>query len=73
MEPLVAPSIESGFSRVEATRQELAKEMVRSFVAAVPPGKFSEKLTIMIFPDDFVRGRIDLEALNQFAASECAS
>lgn len=71
LDPLCCPILGSGFSRVKAPREELIRELVKSFVAASRVGKFCEHLTIAISPEDFRRGNIDLDALGRFLEHEC--
>ena len=71
LEPLCCPILGSGFSRVKTSRQELIREIVKSFVAASRTGKFCEHLTIAILPEDFRRGHINLDALGRFLEHEC--
>ena len=71
LEPLCCPILGSGFSRVTAPREELIREIVKSFVAASRVGKFCEHLTIAISPEDSCRGYINLDALDRFLEHEC--
>ena len=71
LEPLCCPILGSGFSRVKTPREELIREIVKSFVAATRVGKFCEHLTIAISPEDFLRGHINLDALGRFLGHEC--
>ena len=71
MESLLCPVLGSGFSRLKLTRKELTQAIIRSFVVATQEGKLSEKLTIVIRPDDVEQGHISLEDLRQFLEYEC--
>ena len=71
MEPINVPVLGSGFSRLYAKREELVREIVRSFVAASHAGKFCERLTIVILPKDFQERKINLESLGRFLEQEC--
>ncbi len=71
LEPLCCPVLGSGLSRLNATREELIREIVKSFVASTRIGKFCEHLTIAISPADFRSSQIDLEALRRFLVHEC--
>ena len=71
MDPINVPVVGSGYSRSNATREELIREIVKSFVAATYSGRLCELLRIMISPSDFGRGQIDLEELGRFLEHEC--
>lgn len=71
MEPIGMPILGSGFSRLNATREVLVREIVKSFVVATHAGKFCERLTIVIQPRDFIEGKIDLESIGGFLNQEC--
>lgn len=72
MDPINVPILGSGFSRLNATREELVREIAKSFVAATHAGRFSERLRIVISPSDFRERKIDLEGLGRFLEHECA-
>ncbi len=69
--PLCCPILGSKFSRVKATREDLTREIIKSFVSACRAGHFCEKLTIAIAPSDFMTGKINLETLRRFLEHEC--
>ena len=71
MEPISVPVLGSGFSRLNAKREELVREIVKSFVAATHTGRFCERLTIVILPKDFQERKINLESLGRFLEQEC--
>ena len=71
MDPINVPIIGAGFSRLNATREELVREIVKSFVAASHAGRFCERLRIMISAGDYRTSKIDLEALGRFLEHEC--
>ncbi|MCY4364000.1 MAG: DUF6430 domain-containing protein [Gammaproteobacteria bacterium] len=71
MEPISVPVLGSGFSRLNAKRDELVREIVKSFVAATHAGRFCERLTIVISPKDFQERKINLESLGRFLEQEC--
>ena len=71
LEPLSCPILGSGFSRLNTRREELIREIVKSFVVATRTGKLSEHLTIAVSPADFRHGSVDLDALGRFLEHEC--
>ena len=71
LEPIAIPIVGTGLARVSATREELVREIVKSFIAAAQVGRFCEHLTISISPEDFRDKNIDLKALGRFMEHEC--
>lgn len=68
-QPISIPLIGSGRARLTQTRDEIAKEIIRSIVAACSTKKFCEKFTIVISPSDY--GTIDLHRLGEFLVYIC--
>ena len=68
---LCCPIIGTGFSRLAVTREDLIREIIKSFVSACRAGNFCEKLTIAIAPSDFKSGKVNLETLRRFLEHEC--
>ena len=71
LDPIAVPIIGSGLARVAATREELVREIIKSFIAAAQEGRFCEHLTIAISPEDFRAKHIDLPVLGDFLQHEC--
>ena len=69
--PLCCPILGAGYSRVDATREDLIREIIKSFVSASREGFFCDKLTIAVAPGDFRSGSIDLDKLQRFLEHEC--
>lgn len=69
--PLRMPVLGTGFSRITETRQEIVKEIIRSFVAACAERRFCEKVTIVISPKDFMTHEIDFGELSDFTRLMC--
>ena len=70
-EPLVAPVLGTGFSRITEPREDVIREMVTSFVAACTESVFADKLTIVLSPADVVKHKIDLRELGSFLEYVC--
>jgi hypothetical protein len=70
-EPLVMPVLGSGFSRLAETREELAREIIKSFTAACSSGRPTEALTIVLPPGDFYEHRVDLNELERYLQHMC--
>ena len=70
LEPIAVPIVGSGFARTKATREELIREIAKSFIAAVREGRFCEHLTIVVSPDDFWGKSINLPTLGRFLEHE---
>ncbi len=68
---ICCPIIGSGFSRTDATREDLVREIVRSFVAAARTGRFCEHITVAISSADFRRGTVDMKQLARFVEYAC--
>lgn len=71
IEPICIPILGSRFGRVKATREEIAQEIIKSFIAACQSAKFCEKLTIAVSLKDFRERKIDLERLRGFLEYAC--
>lgn len=71
IDPIACPVLGSGFSRLDATREELVREIIRSFVPAARAGMFCRGLTIAISPRDFRDGYVNINDVGQFLAHEC--
>lgn len=71
MEELVCPVLGSGYSRLRLTRKELVQAIIRSFVVASQEGKLTEKLSIVVRPEDIKQGQLNLEDLRRFLECEC--
>lgn len=65
------PILGSGFSRVSATREELFREIVKSFIASTSEHTFCDGLRIVIHPDDIKKNGIDLAELASFLEYSC--
>ncbi len=69
--PLLMPVIGTGFARLPQKREEIVREIIKSFVAACSEMTFTEKLTIVISPQDAAEHRISLGELGSFLRHEC--
>jgi len=70
-ESLVMPVLGTGFSRLSQTREEIVREMIKSFIAACSERTLADKLTIVITPEDVSKHRISLDELGAFLRHEC--
>ncbi len=72
LEPLVVPVLGTGLARlVEVTREEMIREIIKSFIPACAVKKFCEKLTIVISERDYREWEIDLRELGDFLRHRC--
>jgi hypothetical protein len=71
-EPLIMPVLGTGFSRLPQTREEVVREMIKSFVAACSEMTFADKLTIVIAPYDMEKYSISLDELGSFLRHVCS-
>ena len=63
------PVLGSGFSRLPETREEIIREIVKSFVAACSSSRPTEGLTIVMPYGDFYNHGVNPEELERFASS----
>jgi hypothetical protein len=70
-ESLVIPVLGTGFSRLSQTREEVVREIIRSFTAACSEKTFADKLTIVITPHDVAKHSISLQELGSFLRHVC--
>lgn len=70
-ESLVMPVLGTGFSRLSQTREEIVREIIRSFIAACSERTFADSLTIAITPQDIAKHNISLDDLGAFLSHEC--
>jgi hypothetical protein len=70
-ESLVMPVLGTGFSRLTQTREEVIREIIRSFIAACTERTLADSLTIVITPKDETEHDIRLDDLDAFLCHEC--
>lgn len=70
-EDVVMPVLGTGFCRLTQTREEIVREIVRSFVAACAERTFCTKLTIVLSPNDVAQHRISIDDLGMFVRHVC--
>ena len=70
-EPVCIPILGTGRARVTVPREEMVKEIVRSFVAACGERKFTELLTVVISPNDYIKHQMDLDELGRYVKHVC--
>ena len=70
-EPIVMPALGTGFSRLTQTREEVVREIVRSFIAACSERVFTDRLTIVLSPKDVAGQHISLDELGSFLKHHC--
>ena len=68
---LVIPILGSGFSRLTTPREQIAREIIGSFVAACSERVFCEKLTVVIHPSDLTRYKISMSELWRYLDHVC--
>jgi hypothetical protein len=66
IEPLVMPVIGSRFARTNKSREEIIREIVKSFAVACATKQFCSKLTIVIPPSDFYDFQMNLTELSGY-------
>lgn len=70
LRPLVIALIGTGRGRIKEKRIEVAKEIIKSFIAANTSSRFTDKLTVVIHPKD-ISENIDLPELVEFLQFQC--
>jgi hypothetical protein len=70
-ENIVTPVIGTGFSRLPQSREEIIREIIKSYIAACSESTFSDKLTIVISPSDFEKHKINLNELEEYITHLC--
>lgn len=71
LDSLAVPVLGSGLSRVDATREELVREIIRSFIPAIRAGNFCKSMVVVVSPADFAAGHVNLQQLGAFLQHEC--
>lgn len=70
-ESIVIPVLGTGFTRLSQTREEIIREIIKSFIAACSEKTFVDKLSIIITPQDMIKNHISLSDLGAFLQHEC--
>jgi len=68
---IVIPVIGTGFSRLPQPREEIIREIIKSYIAACSEFTFSDKLTIIISPSDYEKYKMNLDELESFITHLC--
>ena len=68
---LVVPVLGTGPTRLKQTREEIVTEIVRSFIAASAEATFCPKLTVVIYPSDVSKHKINLRNMKNFLEVIC--
>lgn len=70
-EPLAIPILGTGHGRINTPRDVVIKEIIRSFIAACSERKFTNKLTIVISPNDYHDHELDIHEIGEFLKYAC--
>lgn len=68
---VLIPALGTGRARLPETREQVIREIVRSFVAACAAKRFCEALVIVISPRDYAVHEVDLQELGEFVRHTC--
>lgn len=71
VEPVLIPVLGSGHGRLKQTREEIVREIIKSFVAACSAQNFCDKLTIVLHDNDVREHNIPVEALAEYLRHVC--
>jgi len=66
MPRLRVPVLGTGLGKLLETRQEIVREILRSFIAACSSNRFCDEFTLVISVKDFIEHEIDLNELGEF-------
>lgn len=70
-EQLAMPVLGTGFSRLPQPREEIVREIIKSFVAACSEISFCDKLTIVLSPYDVAEHQIMIQDLGSYLNHIC--
>jgi hypothetical protein len=70
-ENIVIPVIGTGFGRLRQSREEIIREIIKSYIAACSESTFSDKLTIIISPSDIEKHKIRFNELEEYVSHVC--
>lgn len=70
-EEIIIPLIGTGNARISSTREDVFKEIVRSFLASCHAKSYCDKLIIVINESDVGKWEIDVDELNEFLKFSC--
>lgn len=68
---IAMPVIGTGNARSPVPRDQVVKEVIKSFLASCSEGNYCNRLTIYIYPDDFADNKIDFDELCEFITYQC--
>jgi hypothetical protein len=71
LRPIIMPVLGSGYARVPQRREDIIREIIKSFIAACSSVRPTEKLTIAIPYKDFYSQRVDLLELERYLQHVC--
>lgn len=71
LEPIVVPVLGTGLTRIRISREDMIREIIKSFITACSEKKFTEKLTIVISESDYRKYKIDLDELGKYLYHHC--
>jgi|WetSurMetagenome_2_1015567.scaffolds.fasta_scaffold14617_2 hypothetical protein len=70
-EPVIIPILGSNYGRLTEKRDQIINEIVKSFILECTTQKFTEKLIIVIRPDDYIKWNLDLNELKTILEYQC--
>ncbi|MCX7018442.1 MAG: DUF6430 domain-containing protein [Candidatus Sumerlaeota bacterium] len=71
IEPIAIGVLGTGRGRLVEKREIVIREIIESFVAACASRRFTEKLIVVISPDDYRKHAIDLKDIGMFVRYVC--
>lgn len=71
LEQLSIPVLGTGHGRIATKRSDVVMEIVRSFIAATSERTLTQRLTVVISPQDYAQYNIDIIELGSFLSHVC--
>ena len=68
---IVIPLVGTGKARLGEKREDIFREIIRSFVASCSSGAYCDKLVVVIYPPDVAKHKINLNNLKRFLEFSC--
>ncbi len=71
IKPVTVPVLGTGSARINIKREDMVKEIVRSFIAACSEKRFCDRLAIIISKKDYLQQEMDLQMLGSHLQYLC--
>ena len=68
---ITIPVLNTGSGRISMNREDVIKEIIRSFIASCSSSTYCRKLVIILHPRDVVQYKVDVNGLGKFLQAQC--